>query len=46
MYRSGRLFDHWPEKYDQWFTTPIGTLVKEYEGDSIGQYWYTSHIPL
>jgi len=23
------LFDEWPEKYDQWFTSPIGRLVKE-----------------
>jgi ubiquinone/menaquinone biosynthesis C-methylase UbiE len=27
-----QLFDDWPEKYDQWFATPIGRLVKEYEG--------------
>ncbi len=27
----GELFDEWPEKYDQWFTTPIGNLVKKYE---------------
>jgi ubiquinone/menaquinone biosynthesis C-methylase UbiE len=27
------LFDEWPEKYDQWFTTPIGLLVKEYESE-------------
>ncbi len=32
--RNG-LFDDWPEKYDQWFTTPIGTLVKKYEGELI-----------
>jgi ubiquinone/menaquinone biosynthesis C-methylase UbiE len=25
------LFDKWPEKYDAWFTTPIGLLVKKYE---------------
>jgi ubiquinone/menaquinone biosynthesis C-methylase UbiE len=25
------LFDAWPEKYDQWFRTPIGRLVKMYE---------------
>ena len=25
------LFDEWPEKYDAWFTTPIGLLVKKYE---------------
>jgi len=26
-----RLFDSWPERYNRWFETPIGTLVKEYE---------------
>ena len=26
-----RLFDSWPEKYDRWFETPIGALVKKYE---------------
>ena len=26
-----KLFDDWPEKYDQWFETPIGALVKKYE---------------
>jgi len=25
------LFDEWPEKYDEWFTTPIGLLVNQYE---------------
>lgn len=29
--RGGRLFDEWPERYDQWFETPIGQLVREYE---------------
>lgn len=29
--RPGQLFDEWPEKYDQWFTTPIGSLVKRVE---------------
>jgi len=27
------LFDEWPEKYDRWFTTPIGLLVKKYESE-------------
>jgi ubiquinone/menaquinone biosynthesis C-methylase UbiE len=27
------LFDQWPERYDSWFTTPIGSLVKKYERD-------------
>lgn len=26
-----QLFDEWPEKYEQWFTTPIGKLVKDTE---------------
>lgn len=25
------IFDQWPEKYDMWFETPIGRLVREYE---------------
>lgn len=29
------IFDEWPEKYDQWFTTPIGALVKKYESELI-----------
>jgi ubiquinone/menaquinone biosynthesis C-methylase UbiE len=32
--KSG-LFDDWPERYDRWFTTPMGTLVRRYEGDLI-----------
>ncbi|MEW6671540.1 MAG: methyltransferase domain-containing protein [Thermodesulfobacteriota bacterium] len=32
-----KLFDDWPERYDQWFTTPIGRLIKEYEGALIGE---------
>lgn len=30
---NGRLFDEWPEKYDRWFETPIGALVKNYENE-------------
>jgi len=30
-----QLFDEWPERYDQWFTTPIGKLIKEIEGELI-----------
>jgi len=26
-----QLFDKWPEAYDRWFTTPIGSLIKEFE---------------
>ncbi len=25
------VFDNWPEKYDQWFETPIGRVVRECE---------------
>lgn len=25
------IFDAWPERYDQWFQTPIGRLIREYE---------------
>jgi ubiquinone/menaquinone biosynthesis C-methylase UbiE len=28
-----KLFDEWPEKYDRWFKTPIGALVKKYENE-------------
>jgi len=28
---QNRLFDEWPDKYDEWFQTPIGALVKRYE---------------
>jgi ubiquinone/menaquinone biosynthesis C-methylase UbiE len=30
---KGELFDQWPEKYDRWFETPIGALVKKYENE-------------
>ncbi|MFB3883990.1 MAG: class I SAM-dependent methyltransferase [Thermodesulfobacteriota bacterium] len=29
------LFNDWPEKYDQWFATPIGAFVKKYEAGLI-----------
>jgi ubiquinone/menaquinone biosynthesis C-methylase UbiE len=32
------LFDDWPEKYDRWFETPIGALVKKYEGELIRDF--------
>lgn len=25
------LFDDWPDRYDSWFATPVGKLVKKYE---------------
>ena len=30
-----QLFDEWPERYDQWFATPIGKLIKKIEGGLI-----------
>lgn len=30
-----KVFDPWPEKYDQWFETPIGKLIKMYETELI-----------
>lgn len=30
-----QLFDEWPEIYDRWFTTPIGSLVKQYEAELV-----------
>jgi ubiquinone/menaquinone biosynthesis C-methylase UbiE len=30
-----QLFDEWPESYDRWFTTPIGSLVRKYEAELI-----------
>ena len=32
---SVQLFDEWPEAYDRWFTTPMGSLVKRYESELI-----------
>jgi ubiquinone/menaquinone biosynthesis C-methylase UbiE len=32
-HKKERLFDDWPEAYDRWFTTPIGSLVKKYEAN-------------
>jgi len=32
---EGQLFDEWPEAYDRWFTTPIGSLVEKYETELI-----------
>ena len=26
-------FDEWPEKYDQWFDTPVGRLIRHYESE-------------
>jgi ubiquinone/menaquinone biosynthesis C-methylase UbiE len=31
--RESMLFDEWPEKYEGWFATPQGALVRKYEGE-------------
>ena len=33
--KTAQLFDEWPEAYDRWFTTPIGSLVKKFEAELI-----------
>jgi ubiquinone/menaquinone biosynthesis C-methylase UbiE len=33
--KGATLFDPWPERYDQWFETPIGKLIKAYETELI-----------
>ena len=30
---KAELFDEWPKKYEEWFTTPIGLLIKRYESE-------------
>jgi len=30
--KEKQIFDTWPEKYDKWFETPIGGIIKEFEG--------------
>ncbi|MGZ3607155.1 MAG: class I SAM-dependent methyltransferase [Syntrophales bacterium] len=35
MIEGKAIFDEWPEKYDRWFTTPIGSLVRKYENELI-----------
>jgi ubiquinone/menaquinone biosynthesis C-methylase UbiE len=32
---KSQLFDEWPEAYDRWFTTPIGSLVRRFEAELI-----------
>jgi hypothetical protein len=29
------IFDSWPDKYDLWFETPLGRLIKGYESDLV-----------
>ncbi len=32
---SPELFDDWPERYDDWFRTPIGKLVRQVEAELV-----------
>jgi len=32
------LFDDWPERYDEWFETPIGKVVKKIEAELIHEF--------
>jgi len=32
---KAELFDEWPERYDEWFTTPIGRLIKQCESELV-----------
>ena len=32
------LFDEWTERYDQWFTEPIGKLIRETEGELVRDF--------
>lgn len=38
MTKKDALFDDWPEKYDRWFTSPVGSLVKKYESELILEF--------
>ena len=33
MDKKEQIFDDWPERYDNWFETPIGKVIKEFEVD-------------
>jgi ubiquinone/menaquinone biosynthesis C-methylase UbiE len=33
--KATQVFDPWPERYNQWFETPIGKLIKAYETELI-----------
>lgn len=35
---ANQLFDEWPEKYEEWFQTPIGRLVRQVEGDLVREF--------
>ena len=34
-FKDAQLFDDWPDRYEKWFTTPIGSLVKRVEWELV-----------
>ncbi len=38
MTGNRELFHEWPQKYDQWFTTPLGSLIRRYESELIHSF--------
>ncbi len=36
--RKTQLFDEWPDRYDSWFETPLGSAVKRCEQDLILEF--------
>ena len=32
---EAELFDEWPERYEQWFSSPLGRLVRQVEGELV-----------
>lgn len=35
---GARVFDDWPKRYDRWFETPVGRLIKHYEAELILEF--------
>jgi ubiquinone/menaquinone biosynthesis C-methylase UbiE len=35
---ADQLFDEWPERYEEWFRTPIGRLVRQVEGELVREF--------
>ncbi|MCD6280614.1 MAG: methyltransferase domain-containing protein [Deltaproteobacteria bacterium] len=35
MAKHKALFDTWPDRYDRWFETPLGSLIRYYEAELI-----------
>jgi ubiquinone/menaquinone biosynthesis C-methylase UbiE len=32
---TAQVFDPWPDKYDQWFASPIGNMIRSYEAELV-----------